>query len=388
MAEDDLGERDLLDSYPPPSVPPRHRVVLLLVGALVVLLAVAVGVAQDRGRTSPRPVPRPDTATRAPTPPAPTSADLRPVTLRDGPPVLAGVPDSYVVHALGRDGLYRVELGSGRVVLTPTPARTSGGGGPDLVAVGGAVVSDDTATVGSGTRYLYPEGLPARYVADPLRAAEQLLPAPGGRLWALTRRGTETAVALHAVTGEVVGEVRVPGSVHPGLDGELLLTHLGRTWRIGADLDPVLVVDGAVTAVGADRLVVEECDDDLRCRQRVTDRGGEGTDVLREGPAQGGWLGGSISPDRRWLAETVPRGEGGLLVSQLVDLRSGEPVAEIPALTTGTGRTAGTGSAWLPDSSALLALESGVLVTVDPATGETTPLDVSLPALVTFAVVQ
>lgn len=120
----------------------------------------------------------------------------------------------------------------------------------------------------------------------------------------------------------------------------------------------------------------------------MTDHEGEGEEVLREGPGQGAGLGGFISPDRRWLAETVARGEGNLIVSRLVDLRTGEPVADIPALTTGAGRTAGTGTPWLPDSSALLALESGLLVTVDPATGETTPLDVSLPTLDTFVVVQ
>lgn len=266
MAEDDLSERELLDSFPPPTPLPRRRVVLVLGGTLVALLAVAVVVAQDVGRPPPRPDPLPSAPASSPAPPPPSPADLRPVTLRDGPPIVAGVPDSYVVHALGRDGLYRVELGSGTVVLTPTPARTSGGSGPDLVAVPGAVVTDDTATVGSGTRYLYAEGRPARYVADPLRAAEQLLPAPGGRFWAVTRRGAETAMVLHTVDGEVVDEVRVPGFVQPALDGELLLTHLGRTWRIGADLEPVLVVDGVVAAVGADRLVVEECDDDLRCR--------------------------------------------------------------------------------------------------------------------------
>ncbi|SDD10563.1 hypothetical protein [Auraticoccus monumenti] len=385
MAEDDPGERELLDSYPPPSLPPRRRVVVVLVGALVVLLVVAVLVAQDRGRPSPRPDPSASAESPAPVPASP--ADPRPVTLRDGPPIVAGVPDSYVVHALGRDGVYRLDLGSGRVVLTPTPAGASGGGGVDLVAVPGAVVSDDTATVGSGTRFLYPEGRPARDLADPLRAAGQLLPAPGGRLWALTRRGAETAVVLHTVSGEVVDEVRVPGSVQPALDGELLLTHLGRTWRIGADLEPVLLVDGAVAAVGADRLLVEECDDDLRCRQLVTDRDGEGGVVLREEPGHGGGLGGSISPDHRWLAETVVRDES-TLVSRLVDLRTGEPVADIPALTTGAARTAGTGAPWLPDSSALLALESGLLVAVDPATGETTPLDVALPALETFVVVQ
>lgn len=381
-SEDDSRSVDRLDVAPRPAG--RTVWVLGLGLGLAVLLAATIGLNASSDGSSPGAgsTPVEEGVTSSPTSGASTGADsLPPATVRDGPALVAGVPEGYVVYARSGEAVYRIALGSGVITQTPVDSQTSGGRDA-LVATQGAVVA--VRNDGVNMRRIYRDGQPVELLGGIFSQANQILPGPGGDFWIARGAGWQTTTVTRVgADGEEAGSLDVLGTLAPAGGGELLMEYLGRTWRIGADLEPVKISEGIVRGVGQQNLLIGQCDDDLVCHQSVTDR--EGTEVRRfeEGPLPVVPSIAEISPDGRWMVETLVN-ENGDIGGRLVDLRSGTPVRDLPSISPSSYISAGTASGWLPDSAGYLLLAGGRLTLLDPGSGGLTALDVDLPPLLTM----
>lgn len=373
--EPELGEIEWLDAGPPggPEAgrPRGHR--FWYAFGFVALAILVLVVAVDRHPThkaapaASSPIPAPSTTAPSPRSPARLSSRGQssprpaPVAVTNlGRPVL-DVPRNWVLFARNPDAVLRIQLATGRIVRTATPAVLSDGplsflAGPHEVIVkawqgGGVIIRDDQ---------------PARYLSGELADYGPILPGPKpGQLWVAPSGNPDTTERMQLVgfDGRHGEDISVPVSGIPMSDGAgYLLSDL--TGGIYDVLPGSLrrVTTGALLALGPTRWLTEECDDQHHCSMDVVDRGTGAHRVL--GPASDSDTpAGSIAPDGSTAA--VLHGTEPLTLSMLdlatgIDHRSNVEVDR-------DGAFAGA-MVWTPDGRWLIVADaSGHLVVVDHA---------------------
>lgn len=367
-----------LEAGPAASPTARRRWgVLLLVLAVLLAGGLAVRLTRPAEVADQRPSPRPS-ASRTPgtirstTTPAPTA----PVVLRRSGPTLPGF-DAGDLFLRSDDTVFRLRLSDGRVTATPADVGESapvdflvGRDGVLLLPpdVAGLIVRDDRAA----------EPLQGR-----LRLGNQVLPGPDGQFWVSeTFDGRSSTFALTRLDGVRTGRtVRENGYFIPDGRGGLLLSDVGGvyesrngSWR--------RLTTGSVVATGPRHLLVSTCDAAHDCGTFRYDRRTRALTRLDLVDRLEPYDGGALSPDGRYVASATyaDTGTSGL---EVLDLATGRAVAQTvtPENSYGTATVA----AWSPDSRHLLALDEGVLVEIDPATGATTRPDLGLPDLLGLA---
>lgn len=367
--EPELGEIEWLDAAPPerpddrrPGGPWRWFALGFVALAAVVVVAVvqrrpahkAAPATPTPTSTAPSTHSQTTSFTTAPSPSPP------PITVMNlGRPLLA-VPRSWELFARNADAVLRIQLATGRVVRTETPAVLSDGpmsflAGPRQVIVkawqgGGIVIPDDQ---------------PARQLSGALATIGPILPGPEpGQLWVPSAGDPDNPqrVQLVSFDGRRGEQISMPANGPPVPDGAgyLLSSLTGGIY----DIRPGSlhrITTGALLAVGPTRWLTEECDEQHRCTTDVIDRRTGAHHVIGPG-ADSDAPTGLISPDGSMAA--ILHSEQPLTLS-LLDLSSG--------FTHQTGvdidrndAYAGTSMVWTPDGRWLIVADtSGHLVAVD-----------------------
>ena len=362
------GGPDWLDFDPPRSSDRRstlrRRAVVAVVAAVTIGLVGSTLYGQFR----------PDARAEKPPAAASTSPPSSPVTSpsrtpRPGPRsfvdsqlALPGAGD-WVLFARDEKSLFRVALDSGEVTRTDgisvaTSHQVTLIAGPEQVLV-------VTAEGGSGV--LVPDGGPARPIPSRLQQMSRLYPGPPGLLWA--QRMSESgpgSISLVDFTGRPQGVPLALGGGWPVPDGNgsLLVNDVGGVYELrrGALRR---VSTGALMAVGANHLLLAECDARHRCSSYLLDRSSRTRHRL--GRADTSTLpSGVLSPDGRHAALVVWGQTGPRLRVQ--DLRNGS-TRQFPGLAQEYGPDPQWTLAWTPDSRWLMMLLEGRISILDVGSG-------------------
>ncbi|SDS76667.1 hypothetical protein SAMN04488543_2341 [Friedmanniella luteola] len=336
----------------PSRVPGRLVGVVVLAVLVVVALVVLDQRRLDRSLPPPPPptgpaTPRGRAAPAVSTTPRPSLA-ASVTTARGSGPLAAGVPAGRL-YARGRDVLYAIDAATGTVVRTR--GVELGSTGPvSLVATRRGVLLRPFDTV-PGLRV--DDGRAPVPLAGALASADEVLPGPDGRLWALDVDGPESRARLVDDRGRPAGpRTRTSGSFLGDGAGGLLLQDVGGVWQVHPG--PVRrLTTGAVTAAGPTTLLLHECDARHRCADVLVDRGsGRREPVGSE--RRGDPPSGTTAPGGAHAALTVS-GTDGATRTVVRRLPDGEVVQ---TLTAPTDRFGLPGSAvWM--SSRWLAVTAG-----------------------------
>lgn len=391
-----LDGEDADELPPPPRLPPGRRHALWIVGvALVVIVAVAVGVSRA-GSGSPHGA-RPPTAAVSSSssthavpalsvPPAPTSADSStaakaPTVTGVGHRILAAT-SNWELFARTDSGILRIEMAAGRIHRTPMPGLDSNGGISFVVGPTSAVVRPYDAVAG----YVVRDGEAPRTLTGLLARAGAVYAGPTpDEVWVQPdSTGSSTpAPRLYDLRQESAVSTGPSAPQEFGApftadgSGHLLYGAVDGIYDVRPD-GVHRVTTGALTAVGSTRWLVQECDDRFRCSDVLIDQASGVRRVLGPAHANVNYEPGSISPDGRWAAFASVRNGGGSPSIHLVDLQSGTDT-DLGLSPSDTGYGANP-FVWDPDNGALLFVDDTQHVRVlDPATRRSVVLDLSLP---------
>lgn len=319
------------------------------------------------------------------TPPPTTTSAVR--QTRVGKPIL-GITADWELFAAGPQSLVRIQPAKG--LLTVTRSVGAAGAIPGQLRIGvdtGQVLVTGDGMAGVG--YLVPDGRPATPLPVELASVQQLWPGPGsGQWWANGGQPDPpwTARVVRLDSGATGRTVRVPADSPAGVwtgDGDrgLLYTVDNQIYRVDSD-GPMLLHHGTLLAVGRNKLLIDDCDEQLRCGMGVLD----GTD--------GHWQPVPAISGLTTYGVTAMSGDGRFAVADLL----GEPEPDhvlLIDLTTGDtrkiaiaiGYSAATMVAFAPDDSWLfLADSAGKLHAVDVKTGREHPLGIDLPKVSAIAI--
>lgn len=356
----------------------RSRAVLVVV--LLALLTTAVLVLRDRDTPMSAPGPGPSAPPPGPSATSPSASGPstgKPVVLRRGGPVPAGLGDG-TLFARSAETVFRVDLATGRVTATPAPVRTRAAvsfvPGPSGILVRPA---DDSRGL------LVPDDGAARPLRRLLAVAAQVLPATEGRLWVseLVDVRSSTFVLTSFDGTPTGGSVKEDGYFLPDGTGGLLLVDPSGVWeRVRGSWRQLAA--GTVLASGPRHHLLATCSGDVFCesvslvrydRERRRQR-----PVLADSDFQLP-SGGTLSADGRYLASLTtddpdPGGNGRALV---LELDTARVVKQMVVPSAGSGVTAA--AVWSPDGRRLVGIDDGQLFVLDPATGTTTRPDLGLP---------
>ena len=197
-----------------------------------------------------------------------------------GAPLLPGTAAGQV-YAQSATGIFRIELGTGRVTRTPTPdleEHVSFLAGPGWVLV---------KSRWSATGVLVRDGRPAEALPRQLDGEGFVHRGPGGRLWTQPEPSTDpratTTLRLVDLDGRPAGRsvtgprAMVPYEVVADGFGGLLLADREGVFR----LDPArsgrsgrtrLISRGELVAAGGRRVLVQDCSGRGRCRLAEVDQ--------------------------------------------------------------------------------------------------------------------
>lgn len=373
--EPELGEIEWLDAAPPE--PPEggrpggswrwYALGFVALAAVVVVVAVQRRPAHKAAPT----VPPPPTRTEQQlTLQASSSQPSGPLLSPSAPPItvtnlggpLLDVPRSWELFARNPDAVLRIQLATGRVVRTETPAVLSDGpmsflAGPHQVIV--------KAWQGGGV--MIRDGQRAQQLSGTLAIGGAILPGPGpGQLWVPSSGDPDNPQQVQLVdfNGRRGEDISIPvnGSPTPDGAGYLLSTLTGGVY----DIRPGSlrrITTGAVLAVGPTSWLTEECDEQHSCTTDVVDRSTGVHHVLGPG-ADSDSPTGLTSPDSSTAA--VLHGEEPLTLSML-DLSSGVDHPTGVEIDRDDAYS-GTSMVWTPDGRWLIVADmSGHLVAVDHA---------------------
>ena len=363
------GGPDWLDFDPPRSTDRRSTLRRrAVVGAVAVVTIGLVG-STVYGQF------RPAATAEEPPPAASSSPPSSPVTSRSRTPdptprrfvdsqlALPGAGD-WVLFTRDENSLFRVALDSGTVTRTDGLSVDSSNqvsliAGPEQVLV----VSDE-----NGSGVLVPDGRPARPFPSRLQKLSRLYPGPPGLLWA-QRMGESGpgSIALVDFAGRRRGAPLALGGGWPQPDGKggLLVNDVGGVYELSRG-SLRRITTGALTAVGANHLLLAECDARHRCSSFLLDRASRTRHRL--GRADTRTLpSGVLSPDGRhtalidWQGATGPR-------LRVQDLRS-RSTRQFTGLPQEYGPEPQGTLGWTPDSRRLIMLLDGGISILDVDSG-------------------
>ena len=313
---------------------------------------------------------RPDARAENPPAAASTAPPSPPVTSRSRTPrhvprtfvdsqlALQGAGD-WVLFARDADSLYRVQLDSG--IVTRTDGVVADPTNQVSLIAGPQQVLVVNAETGSGV--LVPDGRPARRVPSRLQQQSRLFPGPSGLLWA--QRMSESrpgSIALVDFAGRRKGPPLAMGGGWPQPDGNggLLVNDVGGVYEL-RDRALRRITTGALTAVGANHLLLAECDARHRCSSYLLDRASRTRHRLRRADTSN-LPSGVLSPDGRHAA-LIAWGETGPRL-RVQDVRSGTN-RQFPGLAEEYGPDPQGTLAWTPDSRSLIMLLEGRISILD-----------------------
>jgi hypothetical protein len=396
LGEVQRGRSDVLEfGGPAKGRPPPWRRwapwVLAALLAIAVVVAVTMRGHQDRAPTA-TPTPTPTPVVTTPSDPTTAPGLPGPRTVDTGRPLL-GIRAKWDLFGYGPAGVVRIEWAAGRVVTTEVPHLNSSGPVSFIATPTGAVVRPLDGVLG----YLVPDGAAARELTGRLGNGGPALPGPtDGTVWVPgDQQPDRQSYILLGANGRPTGTtVTLPAAVEDGFaepdgTGYLTLTGVGGVY-LAKPGGLTRITTGILLATGPTRWLAQECDDQARCGPVVIDRGNGARHPIRTPPGVTAVTGvsgvseGLISPDGR-TAALLAVDPGGSDTLQIVDLTTGGYRSADIALdqsTTGDGTMV-----WAPDSSLLfVASANGQLLPIDPKTGKTKPLPVTLQPVTLLAV--
>ena len=305
---------------------------------------------------------------------------------------LLGIAAGWELFAATDDGLVRVEPAAGRVTFTGS-GEPLGNEGPLQLVVG----QDSVLAVVQGgelSGVMVHDGEPAEPLPKALTVEPVPMPGPKpGQWWVTGRPGSVTPVGSTArlVTAngrEAESSLSVPsgpqrGSWLPDGRGGLLYLVPDGIYRVGPD-GASRISTGILQARGGTRLLMADCDEQLRCGRTMID-----LDTGARQPVPGTGI-----PDDYWIAGLSDDGALAVAVPQNM-LTSRNPVV-LADLRTGKTRTVRAPidpSGWpsvvalSPDHAWLFLIgDEGKLRAFDTATGTEHPLGLDLPPVRAIAI--
>ena len=238
-------------------------------------------------------------------------------------------PTEIVV--VGPAGIHRLELPSGRVRSLDVDVRYTSGG---WMAVSGGTV----ALVAGDEVLLLPTDAPALVLEFGPIAALTARPEHGDFLVEVSpeRGSPDTDLVVVSATGEILSMspwTRTWNAFTPSLgevtttpEGELVMTAPGGVYAIdprGGE-PPRRISAGAVVGVGANHVLVEQCDEHLECAIELLDlRSGEISPVVVDVTSAPYWP-SRVSPNGHFVATMMPRDGNSSVGWRIVDLTTGE----------------------------------------------------------------
>ena len=389
MTWDDRPEEDVWFSVDPKGrreeeEPRRGRrgpsFLSVLLGLVVVAIAVIAWVNHS---SADRATPTPTPTTSSPTTPTPSESTSSSSTSTTPAPTVTtvagtkpplGATRPWDLFVASERALVRVEMATGRQTRVDLPL--SPDGSPVVVIDLGTSVLVQPVYNGTGT-IVRDDGVST--------TATGRFPGPGlilralgtERLWLSRTPEQRNTLDLIGTDGKVVpkGSVALSADLYADSarsDGglALLVEGVDGSYRV-ADGRTRRVTTGQLLGRSETGWLVQECDDDHRCRMALVDRAtGRRTDV---GPPIANPASGSISPDGRRALVVEYRQDGTGAV--LVDLGSGarRTVGGVSGASAWGG--GGSNTVWSPDSRwAVSTNDTGDVVAVDAATGRVTEL--------------
>ena len=311
---------------------------------------------------------------------------------------LLGVTAGWELFARGPDDLLRIQLAQGRITQTHVPALETAN--PDVAFVIGAheaVIRPSDLVPG----YVVPDNGQARLLTGLFADGGPMIPGPAGSqaAWVTTGPPTSPGLSLVTLTGHRSGpSIRFqPGgpqlpvtAVSDGRGDVLVITGSYEVYDTGPGWDRPL--PGMVIAAGPAGWLIDVCNAQYtNCHDEVVDIA-SGSPRALPGPAPAdpyyfSWPPtGVISPDGS-TAAVAEIGSAGLVTAHLIDLRTGA-VRDLnvplggPSTSLPLGGANQYSMAWSPDGRWLfVAASGGMLVAVDPRTGQAESLGVRLPAV-------
>lgn len=353
---------------PPPAGAGKAGRWWLLLGAIITVLVagpiVALSVLFGNRGTEPLPLPPDPSPTTPSQRPAPRNPDS-PVVVRAGSGALVPGVGQGQIYAQSATGIFRIDLGTGRVVRTATPPLEE-----HVTFVAGrnwVLVKSRWSPTGVIVR----DGQPASPLPRRFDPPGFLHPGPGGRLWMEDESPTDPVpdrtIRLAELNGRLVPgrtitvrDTAAPYAIEPDGYGGILLSNRGGIYQLepGAGGRARLITRGDLVGAGGRRLLVADCDRRASCRILLVDQRTRSRTVLpaafqsllatTRGDLNASDFGEShLSPDGTHLALTV--GDG----VHVVDLRTGRR-AVLPGTVTDTN--VNRQLSWSPNSRYLFAL--------------------------------
>ena len=368
----------------------RYDSLVLGVALVLVLIIIAVAVAVYQHRSAALPPPSSSASGQssstgtAPDQRVPTSSVSRRELGRAALPDAAG----YEIIGFGPAGLIRLRPDRGEVIETTVSSTVSGQN--SVVAGRSFVVAQ---ALDDATRYVFPDGEPARRSTHALAGDTQILPGPVvDQIWVITQISPDEQPVARPVGADGVptsGAIPVPYGTQAGFGiyadgtGFLVMNGIGGWYGFGPT-GLRRITTGSLLAIGPTRWLTIDCDDADRCRVTTIDRSTGGREVLPGVIPTDVGFPGLISPDGRWAVLSITGSPTDGSAVMIVDLTTGKRrTAELEADTSLTPSQL----VWSPDSRWLIALDSlRGLVGVDPSTGRATEVVGDLPSLTAITV--
>ena len=370
---------------------------LALVGLLVVIVvaqkpsAPLSVVPEPTSRTS---VPSSTTAsptTASATTSTPASSGDEPPRRSVGRPIL-GITAGWDLFVAGEHAVMRIHPATGSIVTTAQPKAA-----PPLAGATWIGVDRTSVVVGAeglaGVGYLVADDRPAVPLPIGLATVQQLWPGPAPGLWWATGQDWRptgdppwVARVVQPDLGPTERTARLPSEEMDGVwtgdgAGGLLYLTANRIYQLSSGA-PLLLHSGTVVAVGAGKLLIDDCDERLRCGMGVFDvRSWSWTPVPAVADLSDRWI-AALSGDGRLAVAVSSRVD---LVDRplLIDLRTGHTMR----LAKPINLSGPNAIVFSPDDSWLFAIDSGwKLVAFDTATGTDHPLELGLPPVSAVAV--
>lgn len=378
-----------------------------LVALLVIILlaqkpsAPLAGPSPSNTRSSGTPTTAPSSGERtsnSPTSAAPVTTD-RPTSTASTPatevsrlsgPILDGKA-RWELFAAGVDGLVRIAPATGRVVTSHSPVGLGFSGGNEQLVVGSSavlIVDQDQGT----SAMVVPDAGKAHRLPDVFSDYQLIWPGPKPDQWWVGRnawlqsQGSATAARVLRTDGSPTGEsMDVPSGPLTGTwfgDGDrgaLYVTAVG-TYRVTAD-GARRISSGWLLAAAGGRLLVNECDTQLRCALIMVNTGDGSRRTLPAIEIPDNYRIAELSDDGK-MAVVAPqdgRQEVGL---RLVDLDTGQSRQVVTTLWSG-----GSQSIVLsPDHAWLFVIDGTSAVRAfNTATGKEVSLGVLLTGISALA---
>lgn len=319
--------------------------------------------------------------------PAPT-AGRQPEVIQAGTGPLLPGGSRGTVYAQALTAIYRLELGTGRIIRTPTPALEQHA---SFVAGNGQVIFKSIGFPPSTGSQLPNQGAlvvddkPAAPLPPGLDFSGRLYPGPNGDLWSVPEvDGPPEIATRYSFTGRPQASqtlVSPAGYALGDAAGSLLLVNAAGVYQLSAD-GPRYLTRGVLLAIGRHHLLVWDCDRNARCQPYSFNRAAGQriamprltAPILRlnmgEEPASSSYGVGDLSSDGTHVALISPTGNGDSRIN-VINLDRGA-VHPIKGATTDVNPN--TQSTWTPDSRWLLTLTDHRLRAYDTTTSRTRTL--------------